>query len=305
MKTMTIFAAVTTLALAGCGDKGSDKPSQTRDLAADEGPSGAMTYDGKKVEVACGSAAIPKRAEGAPVDDLRGLRLGVSLDAAIRFVQCPDGGEADSILLEGDGPRLSRDEAGLNIRSFVRVATGRHQARWGATDVLNYDPRNRLETVDAEWSLYADGMPGQEKLYALWLTQPFAKGGEPTVASQRTALEAKYGKPSLVGDRGELFWLYGPDGKPLPEFDREKLRECSAGIALHGQRMNWRPDCGLTIVAQVNTAYDNPQIAQGVRVALFDAAKYYEYEVNGFPAERDALRASAAASAGANEGGKF
>lgn len=294
------------LTLAGCGSGGDDaKPSETRDLAAGEGPSGAMTYYGKKIEVDCSGIAIPPRAEGGAVDDLRGLRLGVPLDTAVRFAQCPEGKETDSILLEGDGPQLSRDQAGLNIRNFMRIATGRHQARWSSTDVLNYNPRNRLEQVDAEWSLYADGMPGQEKLYALWLTQPFAKGGEPTIASQQAALEKKYGKPALTGDRGEMFWLRGPDGKPLPDFDRDKLRECSAGIAIYGTQMNWRPDCGLTIVALIEPAYGNPQLAQAVRVAMIDAAAYYDYEVNRFPQERDAYRASQAADAGANEGGKF
>lgn len=301
----TSLAGAALLMLVGCSGTAEDKPSETRDLAAGEGPSGAMTYFGKKVEVDCRGIAMPPRPEGAPVDDLRGLRLGVPLDTAIRFVQCPEGEEADSILLEGDGPRLSRDEAGLKIRSFARVATGRHRARWGSTDVLNYNPRNRLDQVDAEWSLYADGMPGQEKLYALWLVQPFAKDGEPTIASQQAALEKKYGKPAMVGDRGQFFWLLGPEGKPLPEFDRDKLRECSAGISIYGTQMNWRSDCGLTIVAQIEPAYGNPQLAQAVRVAMIDAASYYDYEVNRFPAERDAYRAAQAAGAGANEGGKF
>jgi hypothetical protein len=69
--------------------------------------------------------------------------------------------------------------------------------------------------------------------------------------------------------------------------------------------MNWRPDCGLTIVAMIEPAYGNPQLAQGVRVAMIDAAAYYDYEVNRFPQERDAYRASQAADAGANQGGKF
>jgi len=302
-----LFSAAVLGLLAACGSGSTDPsaPAPTRDLAAEEGPNGAMTYFGKKIEVDCGSVAIPPRAKGAPVDDLRGLRLGVPLETAIRFTQCPKGEEADSVMLEGDGPTLSRDQAGLKIRSFVRVATGTHKPRWGATDVLNYDPRTRLETVDAQWSLYADGMPGQERLYALWLVQPFAEGSQPTIASQQAALEKKYGKPSLTGDSGEVFWLYGPEGKRLPDFDREKLRECSYGIAIYGTQMNWRPDCGLTIVAQVDTAYSNPQLAQSVQVAMIDAAAYYDYEVKRFPAERDALRAGQAGAAGANEGAEL
>ena len=307
MKRTALLPLALVAILAACDSAGGNPtaPAPTRDLAADEGPNGAMTYFGKKVGVDCADVAIPPRATSAPVDDLRGLRLGVPLETAIRFVQCRKGEEADSVLLEGDGPTLSRDQAGLKIRSFVRVATGVHKPRWGATDVLNYDPRTRLESVDAMWSLYADGMPGQEKLYALWLVQPFADGAQPTIASQVAALEGKYGKPSLTGHRGEMVWLYGPDGKRLPEFDREKLRECSSGIAIYGMQMNWRPDCGLTIVAQVETAYANPQLAQSVQVAMIDAAAYYDYEVNRFPAERDALRAGQAGAAGANEGAEL
>lgn len=302
-----LFSAAMLGVLSACNSASSDPaaPPPERDLAADEGPNGAMTYYGKKIEVDCDNVAIPPRADGRPVDDLRGLRLGVPLETAIRFGQCPKGEQADSVMLEGDGPTLRRDQAGLKIRSFVRIATGTHKPRWGATDVLNYDPRTKLETVDAQWSLYADGMPGQEKVYALWLVQPFAQGEQPTIASQVAALEGKYGKPSLTGDRGELFWLYGPDGKRLPEFDREKLRQCSNGIAIYGTQMNWRPDCGLTIAAQVDTAYDNPQLAQSVQVAMIDAAAYYDYEVNRFPAERDALRAGQAGQANANKGAEL
>ncbi|MDZ4138586.1 MAG: hypothetical protein U1D66_06865 [Erythrobacter sp.] len=307
MKRTVLFPLALISIMAGCDGAGGDPtaPAPTRDLAADEGPNGAMTYFGKKVGVDCDDIAIPPRAKGAPVDDLRGLRLGVPLETAIRFAQCPKGEEVGSVMLEGDGPSLSRDQAGLKIRSFVRLATGVHKPRWGATDVLNYDPRTKLESVDAMWSLYADGMPGQEKLYALWLVLPFAEGSQPTIASQQAALESKYGKPSLTSDRGEMFWLYGPDGKRLPEFDREKLRACSYGIAIYGTRMNWRPDCGLTIVAQVDTAYANPQLAQSVQVAMIDAAAYYDYEVNRFPAERDALRAGQAGAAGANKGAEL
>ncbi len=51
------LVAAAALSLAGCGG-GDPKPSETRDLAAGEGPSGAMTYYGKPTsaqsrEVAC------------------------------------------------------------------------------------------------------------------------------------------------------------------------------------------------------------------------------------------------------------
>lgn len=101
-----------------------------------------------------------------------------------------------------------------------------------------------------------------------------------------------------------MFWLRGPDGKPLPEFNREKLRECGAGISIYGTQMNWRPDCGLTIVA-FEQRHGNPQLAQAVRVAMIDAAAYYDYEANRFPQERDAYRASPTADARRQPGRKF
>ena len=285
------------LPAAACDKGAGNKPSSTRDLAAGEGPSGAMTYFGKKVDVDCDDILVPRRAAGDPVDDVRGLRLGVPMETAVRFAQCPNGAETDSVVIEGDGPSLRRDQAGLNIRSFVRVASGQHRPRWGATNPLDYDPASRLRQVDAQWSFYGDGMPGNEKLYAIWLTQSFEKGSEPTIASQRAAIEAKYGKPTMVGDQGELFWLYQAGGKPLPEFDRQRLQNCRSSISVSGPQMNWSPECGLTIVARIDRAYDNPQLASAVHVALFDSATYYDYEVNRFPAERDALRAGGAAAA--------
>ena len=61
-----LVLAAAALSLAGCGSGGDGaKPSETRDLAAGEGPSGAMTYYGKKIEVDCDGIAIRVSSTGA------------------------------------------------------------------------------------------------------------------------------------------------------------------------------------------------------------------------------------------------
>lgn len=54
------LVALLHVSLAGCSG-GDPKPSETRDLAAGEGPSGAMTYYGKKIGVRRRLTAAPRR----------------------------------------------------------------------------------------------------------------------------------------------------------------------------------------------------------------------------------------------------
>ena len=61
-----LLSAVMLGTLCACNNASSDPaaPPPERDLAADEGPNGAMTYYGKKIEVDCGDVAIPPRPDG-------------------------------------------------------------------------------------------------------------------------------------------------------------------------------------------------------------------------------------------------
>ena len=248
-KIFRLFAAAApaALLLASCGDgsESAAKPAEQRELAADEGPSGAMTFFGDKVEIDCpGNFGIPKRAAGAGVDDIRGLRLGVPGETAVRFAQCPDGDEADSIYLEDGSTSLQRNALGLKIRTSATVAGGEHKDRWGGRiNVMAMDPRDRLQSTDAIWRFTMDGMPGKERLFAMALDQPFAEGSQPTVESQVAGLKAKYGAPNYTDDRGRMFWLHLPDGKPIPAFDRALLQNCSfstdssAAVAAVGSRL--------------------------------------------------------------------
>lgn len=303
----SLFIAPLALALAGCGGGGKPAaPPPERNLKQGEGPAGAMSAWGKKLEVDCpDSFDIPKRPDGAVVDDIRGLRLGVLGETAIRFAQCPDGEEADSVLEENTLGNFSRDQAGLKIRNSGSVAVGKHHAKWRNRDVFNDDLSRVLERADSIWHFQMDGMPGAEKLYAMWLEQPFAEGARPTIESQIAALKAKYGEPNYSDDRGTMFWLHLPDGKPIPSFDRELMRNCSYSIGVTGHDMRWGPDCGLVVAAAVQPS-QNPLQASAVRLAVFDPAKLWDYQEHRFPAERDAMRASqAGAESGKAKGGNF
>ena len=285
-----LSALMLVAACGGTAEDAGEKPVE-RALKADERPSGAMTAWGKKLEIECPRRFdIPARAEGTPVDDLRGLRLGVPGEIAVRFAQCPDGKEADSLYYEGGGLSFRRNEAGLEIRNFASVATGTFPARWRAPDIMNTNLVDQFEKPQAVWHLLMDGMPGQERLFGVWLDQLFPEGARPTTESQLAALKTKYGEPNYTDSRGGLYWLHLPDGKPVPAFDREGLRRCAYSVSASNRSLQWSPDCGLVIAAQVMPA-QNPLQAQAVHVAIFDPAKLWDYQENRFAAERDALLA--------------
>jgi hypothetical protein len=306
METLVFPLAALLLAACSGGADNAAKPAEQRKLAADEGPSGAMTYWGDKVEIDCpGEFGIAKRPDGAGVDDIRGLRLGVPGETAIRFAQCPDGDEADSIYKEAD-TSFERNALGLKIRTSATVAVGEHKERWGGRiNVMDMNPTDRLQTTGAIWHFTMDGMPGKETLFAMALDQPFAEGSQPTVESQVAGLKAKYGAPNYSDARARMFWLHLPDGKPIPAFDRTLLQNCSYSVDAAGRSLRWGPDCGLAITAEVTPAA-NPLLARQVQVAAFEPAKLWDYHNNRFEAERDALLATQAGSQAKNaKGGQF
>jgi hypothetical protein len=297
------------LLLAACGKGGGEvKPAETHALKAGESQHGAMTYGGQKIALKCPSRFdIPPPAQGAPADDVRGLRLGVPYDVAVRYAQCPDGKEADSILAEGFGPNFSRDNRGLKIRSSAYVAVGKLPDKPKPNrNVMDFDPSKGLEDVQSVWKFLADGMPGKEMIYAIWRTQPFAEGEQPTIQSQVAALTAKYGAPTVTDEDGRrLAWLQTPDGKPAPAYDRNLINRCKYAISATNESLNWGPDCGRVIVAEIEPT-QNLQQARSVSVAVFDPAKLWDYQEHHFETERDATVSAQAAESSKNaKGGDF
>lgn len=293
------------LALAACGDKGKEKAAEPRPLEAGEKVAGAMDFWGRKLDIDCPRKFdVPARPSGARADDIRGLRLGVSYDTAVLYAQCEKGRPLDSVLLT-DSAEFRRQEHGLKIRTMASVANGIFGPRFRQPDVFNEDPGQPLEKTNAVWRFVADGMPGQEKVYAIWLAQPFARGEEPTVESQIAGLKAKYGEPTWVGELGRMAWTAQPDGTPIPEFDRNRLQQCGGAIDPSRPALSYGPDCGVTVVAQVIPS-QNPALAAKVETVVFDPAGLWAYQNERFEQERDALLAGQAQAQSKNaEGGKF
>ena len=312
--TMMTAAAATLVLLGGCGkgSKGLDATGNVtaaptpRALAADEAPSGAMDYWGKKIDIVCPAAfPILPRAPGDPIDDIRGLRLGVSGETAIRFAQCKDGKPLDTIYQEDDAG-FRRETRGLKIRTQATVTAGVFPNRWRSSgDIFDTAVSDRLQRTDAIWHFVMDGMPGHEKLYAMWLEQPFAAGSQPTVESQWAALKTKYGEPDYTDDNGRAYWLHLPDGKPIPAFNRDLIHRCANALAAGFQQFSYSEECGIIVSADIAKA-ENPLLARSVYVAALDAAGLYRYQANQFEAERDELLAGQAESQAHNAaGGSF
>ncbi len=286
-------ATLLALALAACGGK----PESPAGAAADGGapaepkpaPSGNATAE-EVAEEARGDLDCPPdidtppRAANAPVDDVVGVRPGLTYEEAADLVMCSN----DLMVV---GPPITR---GFDIQTYgqtirqgftARTAEPRIQktskeimqemqddmmARSG--NAVRYD----LAPGQAKWNVTTMGMPGQEKVIAAGREEWFAEGKNPTMASVADALVKKYGTPSINQDNpGQRFmrWVYDPFGRLATETS-PIVNQC-AGTGGSGG-VNLSPDCGLVVEARVTPLQENPALARSLDVGVVDQANGYE-----------------------------
>jgi len=270
------FAAllVTSFTLFGCSD----------------GPAGAQTdFMVSTKDIGCPpTIETPNLGENSPVQDIAGIRPGMSFDQVVAILAC----RGDVSHIEYAPLWNVRENHGVETRQLLRASDGTPctQAESRASPAVCEDAGGRLTPLKGftqEFAVVFTGLPGEERAHAVWRHQSFSEDNYPITEELLTSLAEKYGPPHL--DRTghhfyiskirsgslPLYWNYRyPAGSITPRpadtmSAMESYRNCINGptpwfgtrkswnTPLFNPQSEWRAGCGLTIRAEVVPVRDN------------------------------------------------
>lgn len=280
-------------ALTACGSKkpqssaeGSDPSERKPQFAPSGNASAEEVAEEARGDVDCpAEIETPARAANAPVDDVVGLRPGLTYEEAANVALCSN----DLMVVEAVTSR------GVNMQTYGQTIRQGFGARTAEARVEKTSKEIRAESLDemlarqgnaarpdmkaGEAKIYVAtmGMPGQERVISAAREEWFAEGKNPTLASVEQALIAKYGNPtkkSPAPGQKYLIWAYDPLGRPITETS-PLYSQCSGNASPDGGA-NYSPDCGLVVAAIIVPLHDNPELSQYFQVGVVNAAGGYE-----------------------------
>lgn len=236
--------------LAACGSKNEkqgDGAAATPEASAEvKAPSGPLTDI--KNKVACSTVKGQHAPEGAPADDVLGIRSGTSLEDAKQILTCANNLYVYS---ENEGTWSRGDEK--PTQRFLRLS-----GDGGLDDVF----------VDFA------GPKGTERAVRMIRSIEYAEGTEQTVEGIKTSLEQKYGKfEELRGYRSNYNTgsiVYSIDGQRLginnSDFDR-----CSRGAGFGASDSAALTNCGLVVNYNIEARPNDSAVTQRFTVTVFDS----------------------------------
>lgn len=291
MRYATLAASlVLTGMLVACGAQDPNQPGGASNSGKPKSsPSGNATAEEvaeeSRGDVDCpADIDSPARADNAPVDDVVGVRPGLTYEEAANAVLCT--GE----LLVASPPNTR----GFNINTYGATIRQGFSARFAEPRVVKSSQQVMKEMQDdfmarsgnaarpdmkpgeAKWYVTTMGMPGKERVIAAAREEWFAEGRNPTMESVAAALIKKYGTPTrrqVAPHVINLSWIYDPSGRFIPETS-PLANGCTVMSSADGGS-NFSPDCGLVVGAQVWPARENPALSRSVQVGVADQATGY------------------------------
>lgn len=286
MKIGRLLLAVLAAGWLGCGsdddgDIGLPDPSAGRRNAGELKTAEEVAEEARG-DVDCpADVDAPARAEGAPVDDVVGVRPGLSYDEAKNVVLCSD----EMLVANESVPGFDMNTHGQTIRQgfsarFAEAEKSSEQIMKEMQEGFSARSGNAvvqdMEPGQSRWMVTTMGMPGAERVIAAARRESFATGKNPTMASIEQALIKKYGTPSRNQQTSQriIAWIHDPRGRLATETS-PLYNSCTASSSPDGGA-NFSPDCGLVVGAQIVPLPENPELAQYFEVGVVDAAGGYQ-----------------------------
>lgn len=308
--------------LAGCGSAEAPKASAQKAPARQE--NGArQNQDATAAQVAAearGKLKCPAkvqlavRAPNAPVDDIVGVRPGMTYDEAAHGVMCTH----DLLVVTEDARgRFQINTHGQKLRQGFGAGFAQPRvhvqktARDYARDLQYRDSSRAAAQIapgTARWYVGTMGAPGQERVVNLWREEGYEEGRNPTIESVIQALMGKYGPVTQrAGNQGggeqNLTWANDPFGRRITETS-PLFRRCNA-VASSTAALSFSPDCGIVVAARIVPARENPALASVLNVIVVDQAGGYEaiQKTEQWFAQQDAQRRAAEVEAAGRNAG--
>lgn len=286
--------------LAGCGPQEPPAPSGSAAPAAaspraqkPQRPGNATAEEvaaEARGEVRCpAKIKSPARAANTPVDDVVGVRPGLTYEEAANVVLCshellvasPPTTQGfniktyDATIRQGFSARFAEPRVVKSSQQIMKEMQDEWQARSGNA------VRQDMRPGQSKWYVSTMGLPGQERVIAAAREEWFAEGRNPTMQSVADALIKKYGDPTrhqVAPHVINLVWTYDPRGRFVSETSPLANR-CVAMSSPDGGS-NFSPDCGLVVAAQIWPLRDNPALSQHFQVGMADQANGYQLIVD-------------------------
>lgn len=289
MRTLRLASFALLVLLAACGG---GKPGQPGGQSAANNPAPSGNASAEEVaEESRGDVDCPAdidtaaRAADAAVDDVVGVRPGLTFDEATNVVLCtgellvasPDTSQRFNIktygatIRQGFAARFAEPRVVKSSEQIMKDMSDDFMARSGNA------VREDMKPGESKWYVSTMGLPGEERVIAAARREWFAEGRNPTLESVAQALTKKYGEPTRNQVQPQIImltWIHDPQGRFVPETS-PLANQCTAMSSPDGGT-NFSPDCGVVVAAQVIPMRENPALAKYVEVGVADQAVGYQ-----------------------------
>ena len=230
-------------------------------------------------KVRCPAKVQAARPAGTPVDDVVGVRPGMTWDEAVNVVLCshdllvvtPETRRGYTLqtygqaLRQGFNARFAEPRVQKSSKEILAEMQDAAMARGSNRAVRDVQPGQ------AKWYVGTMGLPGEERVISAAREEWFEAERFPTMASVIEALQDKYGQPAVVEDVGGsgyyLVWAYDPSGRPSAQCRTQA--DPDSGV-------NLSPDCGTSVSARVQPSGANPELAEYLQVSTVHQAGGYD-----------------------------
>jgi hypothetical protein len=199
--------AVALFSLAACGSKSTSTPNTSGAQPAKAPPAGAASAEQVAKEmrgnVRCPAKASTQPPAGTPVDDVTGIRPGMSWDEAANFVMCDN----PLMVVSESSRNFGINTYGQHIRQGFDGTFAQPRVVKNSQQILE-DMRKAemlrsenayiapLQPGQSRYFVSTMGLPGKEQVLSVAREEYYADGKQPTMDSVKQALIGKYGPPT-------------------------------------------------------------------------------------------------------------
>ncbi len=239
--------------------------------------------------------STPGPADGAPVDDILGVRPGQTFDEVQAILACREEGYQ----VDPGSVWSVRNTQGLPTRQLLRATNGvpctsqdiarSMRSLHGDGECSSGPQGSGLSMVknatDEVWVAFT-GLHGQEVAGAVWRSRDYQVDAKPTVESLQQALIAKYGEPSvaetLTRNRMPLrtgdvafTWVYDLRGRKLSSENPMYQRCNNVNHRFFGAH-RWSGECGLSVSAGIRKDPRNNLLADTLTIGIMNQKDFYD-----------------------------